>query len=403
MKRAFFALVLLFATVILSSQEKTVLSIERDVPPPPVVSGLVAVPSGARAILSWTAAPVISGESLVFRSNRPITAATFSSAEKRGTVPWNVTNFEDPLENDSDYFYAVLSREADGTLYEFFLPVSNTLLVGVSSGSKTEPAREAQFSVFDIMTRNDAVIITWKASIESRNLVLYRSTSPFTGLNSLVQAIVVSTFEDSGTPYVDYPVPGVPYYYAILDEDVLRTGTAYFTAGSNTNRIPVEIPSGFARIQKSGMPNLRPMPLPYLNPSRDSPGQAWRFSAAVEKMVGSLLLAPTGTIEPVRAPFIFRSDLESVSGGEEYALKKILEADFTVRAWDTAIDSLTQFLSIRRTAETVARTHFYLGEAYYFTGNFRKALPEFLLAQDIYYNQSREWIQYVMDRLVAVE
>ncbi len=407
MKRTFFSSLLLLTVSILSAQVATGIDGKRNVPAPPVVSGLEAVAANGSVNLSWIPAPDITGESLIFRANRPITASNYTSAEKRGTVPYSVTKFTDVLETGDDYYYAVLSRNADGTLYEFFLPVSNSMLVGVSGGQKFKPEQEAVFSLFDIMTRNDAVIITWKSTVEERNLVLYRATAPFTGLTSLVQAIVVTTFKDTGTPFVDYPVPGVPYYYAVVDEDLLRSGTVSFAAGNNTNRIPVEIPSGFARIQRTGIPNLRPMPLPYLNPSRTAANPAWKFSAATEKMIQSLAATTTASTttamrsDTLRTPFIFRSDLESVAGGEEYTLKKILETSFSSRAWESAITELNAFLSIRRTEETTARTHFYLGEAYYFTGDYHKALPEFLLAQDLYYNQSREWIHYSMNRIVA--
>jgi len=405
MKRAFFSTVLLFTVTILCAQTAQGIDGSRDVPAPPVVSGLQAVITNGSVTLSWIPAPDITGESLIVRANRPITASNYSAAEKRGTVPYTVTTFTDALETGDDYYYAVLSRDSNGTLYEFFLPVSNSMLVGVSDDKMNGTAKETVFSSFDIMTRNDAVIITWKSTTDNRNLVLYRSTSPFAAFNSLVQAVVVATFEDTGTPYVDYPVPGVPYYYAVADEEMLRTGSVIFTAGGNTNRIPVEIPSGFARIQRTLMPSLRPMPLPYLNPSRTAPGPAWKFGTATENMIRSLVASPSARVplrSPVRMPFIFRSDLESAAGGEEHTLKTILEKTFSTRSWEAALAALEEFLAIRRTAETTARTHFYRGEAYYFTGDYRKALAEFLLAQDQYYNQSREWIRYTMDRMVTV-
>jgi hypothetical protein len=385
---------------VLGAQENMRLPSSLEVPPAPVISELAAVCTGNTVTLTWKQAPDIDGESIIFRANRPITAANYFSAEKRGEVPASATTFNDTIENGKDYYYAVLSRDSRGNLYEFFLPVSNSLLVAVSTEAGIIPSEETAFSSFDTITRNDAVILSWKTSSKNQNVVIYRSTSPFSDMNSLVQAIVVTSFTDTGTPYVDYPVPGVPYYYSILDEDAIRTGSVTFNPGFNTNGIPVEIPSIFARIQRTKLLGIRPMPLPFLNPSQTPVTPLWRFSPATETKITALKVLSARKNEPLRTPYVFLSDIETNAAGEEYSLKKILETSFLVQNWNETTASLTQFLTIRRTPETTARAHFYLGEAYYFTGDYHKALLEFLLVQDLYYNQAREWIQYVMDKMV---
>lgn len=403
MKRVFFLKVLVILSCsVLFAQEETLTPTDRDVPPAPVVSGLSASIEGSIVTLSWIKAPTIEGESIILRSNRPITANNYAAAEKRTTLPFSVTTYTDTLTDTQDYYYAVLSRDANGTLYEFFLPVSNSMLVPVSTPKQEIETEAVAFSNFDTITRNDAVIVTWKSSVQGKNLVLYRSTSPFTNMASLVQAIVVSSFSDMGMPYVDYPVPGVPYYYSIIDEGAISSGNTNFIAGVNTNRIPVEISSIFAYMQRTKLPNIRPMPLPFLNPSRDSPIVGWQFSTGTEKMIRTLTSSTVAKQETERSPYMFLSDIESTSGGEEYSLKKILETSFSAKSWPDSIRLLSQFLTIRRTPQTTSRTHFYLGEAYYFTGNYRKALLEFLLAEDLYYNQSREWIQYVLEKMVPL-
>jgi hypothetical protein len=401
MKRVFFSVILLCLFLLPGIGESLALPADREVPPPPVVSGLQAVCKDTTVTLTWVKAPGIAGDNIILRSNRPITAANYKTADTRGTVPVAKTRFEDSIEPGQDYYYAVLSRDSDGTAYDFFLPVSNALVVPVSAGPVQTPAKETVLSTFDVITRNDAVIITWKSSLAGKNIVLYRSTSPFTDMTSLVQAILVSTLVDTGAPFVDYPVPGVPYFYAVIDEDTLRTGSVQFAEGQNTNRIPVEIPASYARIKRSTLPSIRPIPLPYLNLSQNAETPKWHFSDKTEKIIQKVTAHPIVKKESAKNPFVFLSDKDSVSGGEEYNLKKILDTSFSSHTWNTAISDLNDFLAIRRTAETTARTHFYLGEAWFFSGNYRKALPEFLLSQDLYYNQANEWIQYTLDRMVS--
>ena len=401
MKKRFFLLIQLLAGIsLLFAQENVQIRTNPSVPPAPAVSELAASVAGNEVTLSWTSAPGIDGENIIFRANKPITAANYYTADKRGTIPYTDTTFTDTLEDAQDYYYAVLSRDSRGSLYEIFLPVSNSLLVAVSAESEKIPVEEAVFASFDTIVRNDAVIINWKSSKRDKNVVIYRSTSPFAGMTSLLQAIVVSSFPDTGTPYVDYPVPGVPYYYSILDEDAIRTGTVEFRPGENTNIIPVEIPSTFAKIQRAAIPGLRPMPLPFLNPLQTMYLPLQNFSPQTEKMISSLETISISRDQTIRNPYIFLSDIKSEAGGEEYSLRQILETSFMTRSWEQTIDELNRFLNIRRTSSTTARAHFYLGEAYFFIGDYRKALLEFLMAQDQYFNQSREWIQYVLERMV---
>lgn len=401
MKKAVLFAILLLAGAILTAQDTEARADPdmRQVPPAPVVSGLVAGVSGQTVTLAWIQAPGIDGENIILRSDRPITAANYETAEKRGVLPVTATTFTDTIEDGKDYYYAILSRDASGAEYKFFIPASNSLLVGVTTGKIEEPAKIATFSGFDAIQKDDSILVAWTATIRKKNLILYRSTSPFSGMASLPQAIVVASFVDTGSPYIDYPVPGVSYYYAIVDEDSLRTGNVTFVPGANTNAISVEIPAGIGKIQRPLLPVLRPMPLPYLNPSREADVTPAKFSQDTERIVRALTV-PAATTAPVeREPYVFKSDLSSSSSGEEYSLRKIISTSFAARAWDKSISELNDFLSIRRSEITQTRAHFYLGEAYYFSKNYRQSLLEFLLAEDRYYNQSREWIQYVLAKM----
>ena len=372
---------------------------DRNVPPPPVISELRADLDGNSVVLSWKAAPDVKGESIILRYGSPITAANYLSTEKRGVVPHDVTTFTDTIEDGQSYYYAVLSREDNGTVYDFFLPASNSMLLGVSSAEPAGPEGISEITGLDPMVRNDAVILTWQNPRKGRNLVLYRSANPFTGMTSLAQAVVISNFADSGAPFVDYPVPGVPCFYALLDELAIRSGNATFVPGGNTNRVPVEVPAAYAKYQKGGLPSVRPMPLPWLNPSRAAQQPEWRFAKETESMIRKLAL-PAGKERTIaHEPYVFLADIKSTGSGEEYALKTIIESQFIGERWEKAADDLGKFLSIRRTPKTTARARFYLGQAHFFSGNYQQALLEFLLAQNQYYSLSREWIQYTMERL----
>ncbi len=383
------------------AQESLMNESERKVPPPPVVSALSSSIVDNVVSLVWSPAEDIDGENIILRLDRPITASTSALAERRGVVPVSVTKFSDVIDAGKEYYYAVMSRDSTGAEQNFFIPASNSLLVPVLWGTGAQRAGNAELSGFGAIRKDDSVILTWNAAVKGKNLILYRSTAPFSGLNSLPQAVVISASAEISVPFIDYPVPGVAYYYAIIDEDELRTANIRFTGGVNTNASPIEVPYSYAKVKRSKLTSLRPMPLPYLNPSRTVSRVRVRFSRTTEEAIAALTRREPSTAAPTRVPYVFRSDLESSSGGEDYTLRQIVETNFRSSSWQGAIAELTAFLSVRRSSETAARAHFYLGEACYFSGDYRKSVLEFLLSQDRYYNQSREWIQYVLKEMVS--
>ncbi len=396
-KIGFLASMLMAASFSLNAEDLP--AIDEEVPPPPVVSALSAQSDGESVTLTWEPVDGFGGTSVILRSDRPITATNYRSVQKIAELPHSVTTYQDTPETPGDLYYAVLSVDENGTPYDFFLPTNNSLLVPVLVESEPTDI-SVSISGFDTITRNDAVIATWNSSRSEKNLVIYRSTRPFTGTDSLLSAIVVATVPDDGTPFVDYPVPGVPCYYAVLDESSIRSGTTSFVPGENTSRLPVEISTRFSRVQRSVIPPLRSMPLPWLNPRNQPRIQPYTFSKKTERMIGRIVSTSHTPAEIERVPYVFSMDLQNGSGGESLALRNILEETFFPGNWEAAIDKLQKFLAIRRTPETAARARFYIGEARYFSGNYADALLEFLLAQDRYYNQSREWIQYTLEKLV---
>ena len=262
------------------------------------------------------------------RSDRPVTAANYLSVQRIAELPYTQTSYRDTPETPGPWYYAVLSVDENGTNYDFFLPASNSMLVPVLAESKA-PELPVTISGFDTVTRNDAVIATWNSSRSGKNLVVYRSTRPFTGTDSLVSAILVATIPDDGTPFVDYPVPGVPCYYAVIDEPSLRSGSPVFVPGENTNRIPVEISAQFSRIQRGVVPPLRSMPLPWLNPGNQPRRQALTFSKKTERLVANIVSLSRKTVHTERSTVCVYHGLEHRFGRESLALRTILEKTFS--------------------------------------------------------------------------
>jgi len=65
------------------------------------------------------------------------------------------------------------------------------------------------------------------------------------------------------------------------------------------------------------------------------------------------------------------------------------------------VTQLERFLSIRRADAIVRRARLYLGQAYAMEGKYRDALFSFLVAQETYYAETREWIAFCLEEIRA--
>jgi hypothetical protein len=126
------------------------------------------------------------------------------------------------------------------------------------------------------------------------------------------------------------------------------------------------------------------------------------LSAAASKAVSELLGPVVQAKYPERRPRAFPQDLETPVGGEEYALRSIVQGAFAKREWEDAAKQIARYLSLSRTPATEARAHYYLGQSYFFSGRFSEALFEFLLVQSQYHAEAQEWIDAILPRLISV-
>lgn len=383
----------------------------KTVPVPPIPSGIKAEVGDDGIAVSWKPMNDRSLGFKVLRHSKPITLLNYMEAEEAGVVGADSPRFTDTRSTEGKWYYAVVPYDqTTGAQTCFFVPSENSLVFPVESVAIRANENDILISRFNAILKNQAVILSWEASPENAAIILYRSTVPFADQTSLTRATIIALVTDSSVPYVDYPVPGVPYYYAAVPENVIRSGTAVFTYGENTNEIPAEVPVEYASLEPARKNTARAMPLPLLNIDTAYKAPPRALSPESERIIASLLPrsengggangaggAATETA-PHDTPYRFPED-DVISGGEESALKRILDSDFQNGDWNALYENLSAFMTLRRTPEVSARAHFYLGQARFFMGDYTHALEEFLLAQDVYDNKAREWVQKTLKKL----
>lgn len=295
------------------------------------------------------------------------------------------------------FSFAVFTETApDGTAFD----LSAEELVENGAGLNAGFEEPFSFTSFNLFVKEKAVVISWKASQLGRNVILYRARAPFDSISSLAGAVPLTYMKDTGVPFIDYPVSGVPFYYAIIEETQLDSGNISFMNGKNTVYTPVEVRGAKT---EQGTFTERSTPLPFFNPEKTEKNKPKFFSSETEQALNELTFKDgSGNIEepPLeREIYVFPIDKKAPDGGEAMELQRILKETFLEKNWTAAEKSFNSFLKIKRTAKVSARTQFYLGQVFFFQKKYDAALLKFLIVQDTYEALSAEWIRYCLVKL----
>jgi hypothetical protein len=377
-------------------------------------------------LISWEDSPDLSSGYVIFRHSAEPSADNFADAVMIGDADSGSPAFEYRPPDDSPYYYFVLGRSESG-VYEVFIPLRNASLAPIraeaaaSRPATTTPGTAAPSAapqpsavpVAGVTARveGDAVRIGYVADASLGRLVLYRGTAPFKDAQALLSATIAAVLSAGSSDYVDYPIPGIEYYYAIVPERELLGGRLGVEPGRNATQSPVLIPAGLYRV---GLPSstsyARSAPLPFLVLTRrvtdadplireDLAPQARPVSAATEKAIASLV-ASAGLAPSFSRPAItiFPEDLKT-SPSSDFSLYTISAGSLARGNYDQAARELNLYLSLPRSPAATARARFYRGQALAMTGAWREAFFELLRAEDSHYLAVQPWLDYVLFKL----
>ncbi len=362
--------------------------------------------------LTWVDSPDARGPVYIFRSSRP-----FSGSVPANLRPVTVKYGEQYYIDDSDdleiIYYFVAASDISGRRYDTIIPRVNSTNVNISG---TVPEEDFVLNeqltapiqgISNLTARLDGerILITFDVNGPRKNAVLYRSTQPVREPRDLLNAVMVQSGLRS--PFFDYPVPGLSYYYALVYEDEISGGSLAITPGINATISAITLYGG-------GMTEraLRPIPLPAMTLNNALPEGYFLPDSANSASLSDALLSDNAakvirnTSVPDKAPIeqrkprAFRVDLQSPSGGEDSALFEIISESFINRDWEKARVDLQHYLSLPRSKDVEARARFYFGQTLYFTGNFKGALFEFLSIKSIHPVEANMWIDSILAAMV---
>jgi len=275
--------------------------------------------------------------------------------------------------------------------------------------AEATPRSSGPIESLSAQARDDSIVITYAGGAGKR-LILYRGLGPIERSSDLLDASLVATFSDKDGKFIDYPVPGIDYWYAILTENDLKAGKIELVKGKNSSIAAV----GVALTRRNAAvaeisPTSRSQPLPAflldaatgfaVPASAGSPATPAVLAPDSEKAVAAILAKAPPIKSPLPSLTILPEERGSPSGGEDYALSLIVSQKLARGDWAASTDQLRKYLSLNRSEKAAARAHFYLGEALAFAGAYRDGFFEFLSARAYYPIECAPWIAYVLAAL----
>ncbi len=407
MKKSIILLSLLtIACSALFSQENSIFT--------PFVSRLKAESGDNSITLTWNDTDDVDGLCIIYRNTVQITSENLSSAVKIARVAKDIEYYEDfPPYSRTDYYYAVFMEEPDGNFNEVFIPFRNLTTKGARIAEKIKDNSPSLITSLKAWATEEAIQLSFRSSKPASELFVYRNTEPIESRDDLLAANLIATIQGSASSYTDYPVPGIGYYYGIIDSNLIKTGNFIFKAGENFTSVPVEIT--LRNTERVGLPKTvisRPRPLPYLSLSRgfqtgrelstsaidivpEKKDISTSTEAAVSMLLRGISLPATDVIEPV----ILKQDRNPAQGSERAILSAILNSEFSGGDYEAAKLRLIDFQKIRRDRDIEASASFYLGQVYYFLEDYNNSFKAFLKAQDKFYIESRPWIDSLFTKM----
>jgi hypothetical protein len=357
--------------------------------------------------LIWLDSPEMKGTVYIYRSARPFIDAIPANI-RPVPVNYGTQYYIDDVDDMDNLYYFIAASDPSGKRFDTVIPGVNS--IGVFTGDAPDDApvqTQTQIPIplnqgiinLKAVKDNDRIIITFNISGPAKNAVLYRSMLPVVNVQDLISAVVVQTGVRS--PYVDFPIPGIRWYYAVLFEDEVSGGNINIRSGYNSTLQPVIISaSDTAQV-------LRPIPLPYISASNDILGNGGAAEIInlkplkndTEKTLDSVKIYAK---EPFvkKTPRIFKVDADPPSDGQESLLNMIVHEYFVRQDWENARIALINYLSLPRSRELQARARFYLGQSFYFSDLYREALFEFLSIQNDYSAEANSWLESVLAAIV---
>nr|WP_318714640.1 hypothetical protein [uncultured Treponema sp.] len=290
-----------------------------------------------------------------------------------------------------------------------------SILLSASSALFSQTTRPVVSDINSLPKNSTSVKITWtlpeNSVPEITGCYIYRDSRQITTFDQLSKLTPVGSVDADVTTFTDTLTDTKDYFYCVLCST--ENGVYNIILPSvNTTVSGVHVASAYSDDQQVITPNsssinkkkftdasekMRDIPLP-------TPGLI-EVNKKSQNILGTKAMNTadelgrnyTGSKSKITKLHVFEEDLICPKSGDEYYLFKILKNSFVKKEFKKAVNDLDDFLSIHRNAEVTKRASFYLGESYYFSREYEKAVFQFLKVQNDYPELAKKWIDSSLD------
>ena len=232
----------------------------------PFASRLRAETVDYQVKLTWRDAPDLKGAYLVYRATEEITPESFTRATLVGAAPSGTEFFIDTPPDRQGYFYAVVIRDTTGKLYPLLIPFRNKTTTAVSVQA-TAPEQDLAARITGIRAAVspavDGVAVTFTSSSPSRDLLLFWGTAPLVTAEDLLRSASTTELDPGTTRYLQPALPGIDYWFAVLDAGLYKMGQVALVPGVNATAAPVRMPMTAGRpsfVSRGAARRITPLP-----------------------------------------------------------------------------------------------------------------------------------------------
>ncbi len=377
----------------------------------PFVSNINTVYSSGSILLTWTLPENFNDYVTIYRHNAPITNEnTLAKSIKIVVIKNSSTEYIDKPPYGK-FYYAILLTDKK-TLRDrlIFAPYRNI------TNNPTYIEKESNFVITSIKTESDnAVNILWNYYSDStgdRNIYIYRNSEPIVNEKILNKSVNIVKTNIKNKIYRDTVVPGVNYYYAIINEN---TNKKELKADVNFTTKGASIPERVNYITNFSSEAFTPLPL--LNIQTDPITSGYFkdkqiLQSPFKKKIDDNLLKIIDKNLSLFDSVVDNVDLASKLKGKhldvemledenifkpmeyEDAYNKII-IDFKSNNYQNVTTVCDTIISDNISDETRSRLSYYAGLSYYKLGMNYNAYIYLMLSVDRYRSQTIKYLESI--------
>lgn len=388
MKKKVLICSLIFLTTILFSQEMKLYA--------PFPSRITAKTSGIKIDISWKdAKDVAEGNYEIYRAGVALTGDNLYLAEKIGEVPSGVGYFSDVPPLGTDFFYAVFVKDSN-QVYKICIPYRNVTTAAVRiNESDVEETVSTIISSLKARVIGKEVYLEYLSAIESRQTLLFRSTSMIDTPEILLKSVNIAENSGLKVQMTDTPMAGITYYYAAVDKELYLKGSHNLLYEGNYTTGPLHVKFSH-EVEDDNRYTKATMPLPLLKLTSELETGALLNEQKTPEITGSI---SSGNLESIRRLVgksrVVYKPLEASVLSYNKNINNIVSTSFLNRNWAESISRLENYISLSYDKETRNQSHFYRGQSYYFMGDYKRALLELIMVEKDLYVETRPFFSAI--------